>query len=292
MNDNTITDPRLQIGANRAPLITVEELAAQHPSLIAAVEEYERLAAKFPKILEDDDDLDRANALVGLGTDAADGIEAARVIVKRPYLDANEVVQSFFKGLETRVRTALKVPAASGGAYMQRKEDKAQAKRDEEARVAREKAEAERKAAEDARRIADAAAAAAAKADAERKAEADRVAAAAAEEARRRESTAVSAQHGAAVAAMAKPVHTVTRTMAGTSSLKHNYVHTIEDIGLLQASIKMLLPYFTVKEYGKAIEAYIKADQHLENGRLKDPEGKGGIPGVEIKDDKQPLYRR
>jgi len=281
---------REMIGGNK--LLTTDYLDANFAKLVQATEQYEKLADQAPEVLEDDEDNDTLNGLIKKGTAAWDAIDDIRVQVKAPFLDAERVAQAWFVMLLARIAVKKTALEDKSRAYMKKKRDAEQRRRDDEARIAREKAEADAVAAAEAKRVADEAAAAARQAENDKAAQ--ERAKVAAEEATRTAAVATSAQHSMALAEtqQSAPIDTVSRGVSGTASLAAKWVHTIENMSLID--LKLLAPYMKAEHIDYAIRQYIKANKHLVDGtktKLKDPDGKGGIPGVVIYDEGRGLHR-
>lgn len=286
---NKPENPRAVAGDNA--LITKEYLDANFAKFIQATEGYEKQAAEAPDVLEDDDDLNIIVGLVNKGREAAEIIENMRVAVKQPFLDGERLVQAWFMALIVRIQTKQVELNTRGTRYKKKLEAAEQRKRDEEARIAKEKAEADRKAAEEAKQKANEAITAAVQNSANHAA-AQRYT----EEAAKAEAKAVESQHTMALAEIQKdvPISTVSRGSEGTSSLGIKWGAVIENRNLLETSLNLLAEHFTQEHLERAIRGYIRANKHLVGGtktKLKDPDGKGGIPGVAIYDDSKMLTR-
>lgn len=227
-----------QIGDNRLPLVTAEQLTKDFAHVEAFIVEIEAEATKAPPVLEDDEDLAAVNALVPKLRAAAKRCDALREEQKRPHLEAGRVIDTFFKTLDGRLATLQRGLEARATQYLHKKaEAEAARRRAEEERLRREAAAKAQEAAEAARagHTEQAAIAQAAAAEAQTRAE--------------------------DAATPVKPAELArTQTAAGTATLEQRWEFEIVDFD--KVDLNALRPYFTRADLEKAIRAFVRAGRH------------------------------
>lgn len=266
---------RLGIGGNsRAPLITAEQLEADNAELVRSVDELIAEAAKLDvEITSDEGDANATEigrAVVKLQRE----VEDARKVAKRPIIDAGNIIDSWFKLIDGRLEAAAAKLRGRLRDYKLKKAAAEQARRDEEARIAWEAAEA----------AATEAARAQAEADRERQ-EREMVAAfgePVAPQPPVQEDKVAVAQNAAldaalaarnAVAAAAAPVTDITRSTAaggvGGSALTTEWKFQIEDMS--KVPLEDLRQFISAAEIEKAVGRYVRLHK-----------GSRPLPGVRI----------
>jgi phage-related minor tail protein len=270
-------------GDNRPALVTADQLAVDYRHVEEGVTKALALAADTPPVIEDDDDLGACREAVKALMGEHKRAEALRVDNKAPYLDAERVIDSFFNALKKKCADAQAKIEAAAHRYLKKKEDAERARREEEARIAREaerkqneEAQAAMRAAAEARRKADEAAMQAAQAERDKRERSEqeaREARAAAEkkeaEARAARQKEIEATAGAAQAqksADAKPAD-LARTRVesgGIATLAQTWSFKIEAYAMVD--LDALRPYFAEADVEKAIRRYVsfnKGDRPL-----------------------------
>lgn len=243
---------------NRPALITAEQLDNDFAYLLAEVAELERQAGEAPAVIEDDDDLGVINKGVVDLRGKIKSVKDKKDYEKRPHLDANSVLESFFAGLVTRLAAAQTSLEGRGKRYLDKKRVAEQARLAEIAR--QERAEADR-------RTAAAAQAAAAQKPVE--------AAVATQQARAAEERAVNADDRAA----AKPAELArTRTDAGTATLQEIWCWRIDAEAMID--LDALRPYLAPADVEKAIGKFVAINK-----------GSRPLAGVTIYPDTKPNFR-
>lgn len=178
-------NPRERIGGNNPPGLIAdadsikESLPVEYADMAESVTNLLADANRdIPKIITSDEELAVVTRTVVALRTKVQGVEAARVKEKAPYLASERIIDNFFKAMATRLDTAMTVIGKRGHLYNTEKlererierarlareaEDKARAEREEAERMAREaeRARSKKKAAELAEQQADQAAAAA-----------------------------------------------------------------------------------------------------------------------------------
>jgi hypothetical protein len=245
------------IGANRPPLVTAEQLAKDYGYVEEAVSGFEKQLADTPLVIEDDEDLAIITALVPKLRGGIKRVDDLRDQNKRPHLDANDVIQKFFKAFETRIEAVKTTLEKRGKSYMDKKAAAETARLEAEAAAARAAQAEHEKAAVTAAQSGDT--------------EAMKAASTAAREAETRAET-------ASVAATAKPADLVRTTTASgnTASLKQNWVGTVVNFSTID--VVKLRPYFGPADIEKALRAFVKA-------------GGRECSGAEIKQETSPDFR-
>lgn len=276
------------IGDNRPALITADQLAKDFPHIEAFVAGLEAKAKDVPPAIEDDEDLALVNEIVPKLRAGAKRCDEVRDENKRPYLEAGNVVQAFFKSLEQRLTTLKTDLESRGGRYLKKKADAERIAREEEARKAREEEARQRAAAEAAEAQARRAREAAEKAEAERakaaatgdamaianaamaKAAADVGTAAATARAQAEQKAASEAATQTAVMEKAATAKTAdlarTHTAGGTSTLLEAYEPKVDDfqkVDLLaiRAFIRSDEIMLALRAYARANKDELKADR-------------------------------
>lgn len=142
---------------NRPALITEKMLAHDFAHLLADAETLISAGDEVPPVIEDEEDLALAREAVKNLVAKAKAVDATREDIKRPYIDAERVAQSFFKKLETRMTDKVAAISKVAKVYLDRKEKEERDRREAEQRK-REAEERQRQEAEaEARRVAEAA---------------------------------------------------------------------------------------------------------------------------------------
>lgn len=232
------------VGDNRPALITADQLTRDFKNVIDAVEALELKSKDAPPVLEDDEDLASTTALIGDFGKYAKRIDQLRNAEKRPHLEAGNVIQAFFKGLEQRLLATKKTLEQRGTAYLNKKaeaERKVRLEAEAKAREAAAQKEREAVAAVQAGKAAEAVAAQAA-----------------AETLHQR------ADH-AADAAAAKPAELAqTRTEGGTATLQQTWEFEIEDINRID--LEALRPFIPQTAIEQAMRAFVRSGRREIHG--------------------------
>jgi hypothetical protein len=224
---------------NRPALITAEQLAIDFGYLLGEVDGLEKQAATAPTVIEDEDDLGVINRAVVDIRGKIKAVKDKKDFEKRPFIDANSILEGFFAGLKTRLEKAQADLEARGKRYLDKK------RAAEQARLA----EIERKNREEAKRKADEAAAAAADARPVQAAVANSMAQAAEQRA-----------DEAAERQEAKPAELArTRTDAGTATLAEVWGYRIDAFAMID--LEMLRPYFVPADVEKAIRKFVSINK-------------------------------
>jgi hypothetical protein len=263
----------------RPALVSADQLARDFAHLEALAQAIEARAKTIPPVFEDDDDLALAQKLIADGREDAAKVDRARDAEKRPLLEAERVVQAWFKAIENRILAAKQaVEDGPVKSYLRRKEARERAARE---------AEAKRLQAEAHKREQEAIAAAAAEApnlsDTATAAEAvvvggplpprQRAASFAMSEAVRAQNLA----EDAAVAATAKPAGLArTRTEAGTATLVDDW--KFEIVNFDEIDMNKLRAHFSRGDVEKAIR------RHVTLNKDKEP-----LAGVRVWNDPKPM---
>lgn len=145
---------------NKPPLITSEELTEQHEDLLNAISALELEAENAPTQVDDDQTCGRLQDIVRsidalgrkTGSNTRTGrIEILRQAIKEPFRSAGSMVDGFFHNLiDERCDKATRPLRTRVGDYLRRKEAEERRRRDEQARLLREKEERERREAREA----------------------------------------------------------------------------------------------------------------------------------------------
>jgi len=250
------------IGDNKPPLATADQLAKDFAHVEAFVVAQEAKAKAVPPVAEDDDDLALISAAVIDLRKAEKRCDALREETKRPYLDAGNVVQTYFKALEARLTQVKADIEDRGTRYLKKKEAAERARQAEiERRQREEAAKLEREALE------------AAKAS---KPDEAKTAMAAATQAQVRADTAASV-------AAARPAELArTRTVGGTGTLLETFEVSIIDRGKLDYA--QLVEFFAEREILEWLRCYatkykdeIKAGTKSVAGARFTPKTKGSF---------------
>lgn len=222
-------------GDNSRDLITAAQLEADFAHVVKHVDELLAEAAKAPPALEDDEDLAIINGIVPKLTAFAKRVDGLRDETKRPYMNAGNTVQTFFKAIEARILDSKKKLEAIGTAYLQKKAEAERQRRAEEERRAREEQLRREQEAAEAAKAGDRAGM--------------RTAAAAAQQAEGRADS-------AAIAQQAKPAELARTTSgAGTATLVQSYGFEIEAFAMVD--LEMLRPYLAQADVEKAIRKFV-----------------------------------
>jgi hypothetical protein len=224
-------------GDNRPPLITIDQLKGDFAHVDIAIAALEVRANDSPLVLEDDDDLTVITALVGDFTKADRRVEQLRDTQGRPHLEAQRIINTFFKSFEMRLATVKGRLAMRATAYMNKKAEAARAKQREEEAKARALAEAKAREAAEALKAG--------------QAEQAHAAQAAADNLNNRADQ-------AADTAAAKPSELArTQTDAGTATLAQTWEFEIESIDLID--LEALRPFLLRTAIEQAMRAFIKS---------------------------------
>lgn len=244
------------IGDNTRPLITPDQLAIDFAHVEKFVAELEAKAKEAPPALEDDDDLAIINALVPKLRAGAKRCDEVRDENKRPYLDACNTVQTFFKALENRLTSLKLILEARGTRYLQKKADAELARQAELERQQREEAaKREREAIE------------AAKAGKPEEAKAAMTAATQAQD----------RADDAATAVAAKPADLArTHTSAGTATLVEHWEARCEDVQRID--LKLIQTFIRRDEIMAALNAFARANKDAINAGTVKIEGVTFVP--------------
>jgi hypothetical protein len=226
-----------KIDSNRPALITADLLAKDFAHIETAIAVLETRGKEMPPVIEDDEDLAVINELVVDLRKAGKRADEIRDEQKRPYLEAGNTVQAFFKSFEHRADTLKAQLETRAKRYLDKKRDEERARQAEEEKRAR--AEAERRE-EEAR-------AAAAKGD-------ETGAAIAANQARAANEQA----EASGVAATAKSADLArTHTSAGTATLIEDF--DVKVLDWEKVDLEILRPYIRRDEIDKALRAILRA---------------------------------
>lgn len=298
MNKN-VTPTEVTKGHNKPPVLTPDELVRDYAHIDVVLDEIETAYKECPTVIEDDEDLEVARSLVKRLQTANKRLEAVRVEVKDPFLNAGRIVDSHFKKRMDRMDELQTSVDLRRKKYLDKKAAEEKARREEEARIAAEaaaraaeehrQAEAKRIAAEQERAAREAAQLAeeaiADQHDGEHfnivESPEDRrdVSEARQEEtiARERALAASAEALSKAKAADAKPADLArTRTGDGISTLELVWKH--ETIDIKQAmKDEVLLSFISTSEIEKAIDRYVKTHK-----------GDRPLAGVRIYSDTKP----
>jgi hypothetical protein len=149
----TDQDPRLGVGGNNPPTqaeILREQLEIEAEALMKRRDELLAAAERVPALIDNDELAGRVGDFVKQLTGAHKAAETARVAAKEPYLEETRVVDSLFRQITDPLARVKKAIEARLGVYLKQKADEERRQREEAARLAREKAEAEWRAAQEA----------------------------------------------------------------------------------------------------------------------------------------------
>lgn len=258
-----MTDTPADIGHNRAPLITSDELLRDHgdiPDMVAAL--MQRFDA-VPDVVETDEEQATVSALVKDFTTSLKTCEAHRTAEKSPYLEAERVIDGFFKRNSERMTKTKSVIESRLTRYLNQKAAEERASREAAERARR---EAERAAREEADRKlrealeAEARARAAAQKDRDSNIAAnvalkEAVAADEAAERARREADAAQRAADANAANLAR-----TRNESTLATLRTVWDFEITD--LRAVPLETLRPFLSEEVIRKAIRGYMGAKRH------------------------------
>lgn len=118
--------PTPAIGDNRAPLVTLESLAIDFAHVEKGVADFVATAAKdYPNVLEDDDDLAKIKAGGKLARALAGRLDDLRDENKRPYREAGDEIQKYFKALQKKITDVLAGFEDMATVYLREKDEKA-----------------------------------------------------------------------------------------------------------------------------------------------------------------------
>lgn len=225
------------IGHNQ-PADIVARLQDDHAELAAHCRDLITRANSLPATVETEEHLHLVADFVREVNNATKRAEKIRVDEKEPYLSAERAVDGFFNGLRNPLLKIKGALESAAGAYQRRKEAEERRQREEAARIAREKAEAE---AREARRLA----------EEQRRAEAD-----AAKD--RAKEAAINAR-AATRATEAKPADLVrTRTETGTMATAKSW-WDFEITDARELDLESLRPFIPKAALEQALRGFIAA---------------------------------
>lgn len=133
-----------------------DELTRNAAKLVQRRDELIAAAGRVPEAIETEEVAGRAGDFIKQLTAAHKATEAARVAAKEPHLEAGRVVDGFFKQLTDPLTQAKKAIEARLGSFLKKKADEERRKREEAAKLERDRAQREWEAAEQARKAAEA----------------------------------------------------------------------------------------------------------------------------------------
>lgn len=220
------------------PLLTLDQLKADFAHIDKAVAELEAESAGVPPVLEDDEDLTVATAVAVKLTKYAARCEAIRNEQKRPYLDANTLIDDHFKrDFAARLNTAKTKIEEIATAYQRKKAAREQALRDEQAALARKQAEEAAQKVTEAVKSGDVTAATTAVTQA----------------------NSLASFAARATVAAAAPTSDMARTQtdAGTASLVDHW--TFDELNMGTIDLNTLRPFIAQTAIEQALRAFIKA---------------------------------
>lgn len=221
---------------NRAPLITADQLKVDFEWLAKEVADLAKLAGAAPSVIEDDEDLGLVNQLVVDIRAKQKSIKDKKDVEKRPHLDANAVLESFFSTLVESLAAPQAKLRINAKLYLDKK-------------VAAERTRLEEVAAKEREEASKKAAAAADAAAANRPTQAS-VATIESQNATARADTAQQAATSATPAELAR-----TKTNAGTASLKTTWKFRIDAFAMID--LDALRIYLDVADVEKALRKYV-----------------------------------
>ena len=135
----------------RPPLVTRDQLAVDFLHVANAVGDLEEACAQIPKVLEDDEDLAAVTKMASQLLKYARRVEEIREAEGRPHLEAQRVINAFFKhDFGKRIDDALTSLEARSKPYLKKKADRERAAREAIESAARQKAIAAAEAAREA----------------------------------------------------------------------------------------------------------------------------------------------
>lgn len=248
------------IGHNNPPPLR-EILAENYAHMAQEIGGIAERANLLPKLVRNDDDLDRIGVVVKDAKAMLKRVDAARKEEKEPHLQAGREIDGFFKVMAERLDRIATVLEDRASEYQRQKAAEARRRAEEEARKLREKEEAERRKAEEA------AAAGRGKAADRADLKAETLAERAAEAERQAEARA---------ADLAR-----TRGASGTlASAKTTMKVRIADLAAIQQSMGPLGPYIDSDAIQKAANSWLRVTK-----------GAGKIPGLEVYEDVRATFR-
>lgn len=239
------------------PLLTLTQLKADFVHVEKAVAELEAESAELPPVLEDDEDLTLATAVAVKLIKYGKRCETIRTEQNRPYLDATETVNDYFKrDLIARLNKAKARIEEISTAYQRKKAAREQALREEQAAIARRQAEEAAQKVTEAVKTGDVKAATAAVT----------------------QSNSLSAFAERATSAATAPTSSMatTKTEAGTAGLVDKW--TFEDLDMSKIDLEALRPFIAQTAIEQALRAFIKA-------------GRREITGARIFNDNKTRFR-
>jgi hypothetical protein len=238
-------------GSNRPPIVTADQLARDYEYLLKVTDELTaRAAHDVPPVAEDDADLAAITAYVKDIRTERKRIADIGDSEKRPYLEAQRTLHTWFNALATRLGELQDAVEARGNRYLEKKREAERRRREEIERKARAEAEQLRQAAFEAAKQA---AAAREQAASESKVHAHP---ALEQQAQAAMTVAVEAEDkadAAARAVAAKPADmTRTRTTAGTASISTKIEFSFDRD---KVDLEALRPFLREDELRAAINA-------------------------------------
>jgi hypothetical protein len=229
------------------PLVSAEQLVADFKHLVDEVDAIEAECADLPNVAEDEEDLALITAAATKIIKQTKVNEEKRKDEKRPYLDAEEVLDDFFKhGLNARLQVIKSGLEQVSTAYQKKKAQREQAARDKAAAEAAARAEAAQKTVVQAVQSGDVGATTAAVTQAN-------------------SLTAFANRAMAAAAAPTSSMATV-KTDTGSASLVDNW--TFEDVDMNTIDLEALRPFLAQASVEQALRAFIKSGRRQIRGAV------------------------
>src|SRR6266702_3996407 len=117
------------VGDNRPALITIDQLKVDFAHVSNAVSLIEAASAELPAVLEDEEDLAQITKMASEVIKYAAQVEQIRDTEGRPHLEAQRVINAFFKhDFGKRLETVLTSLEARSKPYLRKKADKERAR--------------------------------------------------------------------------------------------------------------------------------------------------------------------
>lgn len=253
-------NPRAVVGGNNPPEPTlVEKMTEAAAPLVKELDALAEKANALPKTVKSDEENLEVGAVVKEARSISKRVEALRVEIKAPIIQAGKDVEAFFGVPADRLKRIITTLEDRGTAFVNAKAAGERRLREEQARIAREKAEEERRkadAAADAGRVQTAA-------KAEGRAEA------AEDQARRFE-----------MAAEKSNADLVRARGAGWTVATAKTKQDIRIVNFAEADLETLRPFLDREQVLKAARAWLKVTKGTE-----------ALKGFEIFDDLKAQYR-
>lgn len=229
------------------PLVTKDQLTVDFLHVIQGVAELENECLDLPNVAEDDEDLALITATATKIIKTGKRLDEIKKEEKRPFLDANTTLESFFAHELGATLSGLKSSLEKvSTAYQRKKADRERIAREQEASAARARAD------EAARQVT------ATVQTGDVKAATAAVTAA----------NALTDFANRAAAAAAAPVSSMGKveTDAGTASLVDNWI--FQDVDMNAIDLEVLRPYLTQAAVEQALRAFIKAGRREIRGAV------------------------